>query len=99
MTALRTSAARLAGEASVRALRRLGRGGTALPGLLLQTIDPGWIQEAAGRLTAGSVIITGTNGKTTTARLVAAMESFTEAAAAASNKAVPTRIKNPGMEK
>src|SRR3990172_5386803 len=73
MTALRTSAARLAGEASVRALRRLGRGGTALPGLILQTIDPGWIQEAAGRLTAGSVIITGTNGKTTTARLVAAM--------------------------
>jgi UDP-N-acetylmuramyl tripeptide synthase len=48
---------------------RLG-GGTALPGLVAERIDPAVIQSLAAELGQGSVIVTGTNGKTTTARLL-----------------------------
>jgi lipid II isoglutaminyl synthase (glutamine-hydrolysing) len=48
---------------------RLG-GGTALPGLVAERIDPDVIRELSAQLGEGSVIVTGTNGKTTTARLL-----------------------------
>jgi UDP-N-acetylmuramyl tripeptide synthase len=48
---------------------RLG-GGTALPGLVAERIDPDVIRDLAAELGQGSVIVTGTNGKTTTARLL-----------------------------
>jgi UDP-N-acetylmuramyl tripeptide synthase len=48
---------------------RLG-GGTALPGLIAERIDPDVIRELAAELGQGSVIVTGTNGKTTTARML-----------------------------
>jgi UDP-N-acetylmuramyl tripeptide synthase len=45
-------------------------GGTALPGLVAERIDPGIISGLASGLRQGSVLVTGTNGKTTTARLL-----------------------------
>lgn len=48
---------------------RLG-GGTALPGLVAERIDPEIIRGLAASLGQGSVLVTGTNGKTTTARLL-----------------------------
>ncbi|CAA9527257.1 MAG: proposed amino acid ligase found clustered with an amidotransferase [uncultured Solirubrobacteraceae bacterium] len=60
--------ARLAGRAS----RLAGRGGTSLPGKLLLRLDP----RAIARLRAGlqrSAVISATNGKTTTAAMVAAI--------------------------
>ncbi len=58
----------LAGEAA----RRLGRGGgTALPGLVATRVAPGVTQQLARLPDAGSVLVTGTNGKTTTAHLLA----------------------------
>ena len=60
-------AARAAAELSRRL--RIG-GGTALPGLIAERIDPGIVPELAAKLGRGSVLITGTNGKTTTARLL-----------------------------
>ena len=48
---------------------RLG-GGTALPGLVAERINPSLIRELSAQLSEGSVIVTGTNGKTTTARLL-----------------------------
>src|SRR3990170_573199 len=45
-------------------------GGTALPGLVAERIDPAIVPEMARRLGRGSVLVTGTNGKTTTARLL-----------------------------
>lgn len=48
---------------------RLG-GGTALPGLVAERIDPRIVSGMASRLALGSVLVTGTNGKTTTARLL-----------------------------
>lgn len=53
-------------------VRRSGRGGgTALPGLLIERTDPGLITELAARLDGGVVLVSGTNGKTTTAGLLA----------------------------
>ncbi len=53
---------------------RLGRGaGTALPGLLAERIDPRFVAGLGRPLAGGAVLVTGTNGKTTTARLLAEM--------------------------
>ncbi len=55
-----------------RLSRRLGRGGgTSAPGKVLLRIDPGAIERLAADLPHGAVVISATNGKTTTARLVA----------------------------
>jgi UDP-N-acetylmuramyl tripeptide synthase len=54
--------------------RRAGRGGgTSLPGKLLIKLDPHAIRSLAGRLPQGSVAISATNGKTTTAAMVASI--------------------------
>jgi UDP-N-acetylmuramyl tripeptide synthase len=54
--------------------RRAGRGGgTSLPGKVLMRLDPQAISTLAGRLPRGSVAISATNGKTTTAAMVAAI--------------------------
>lgn len=60
-------AGKLAGIAS-RALRR--GGGTALPGLVSERIEPALVERLAAQSGWGNVLITGTNGKTTTARLL-----------------------------
>lgn len=66
----RTLAAVLAGKLAQRATRRMGRGGTALPGLIAERIDGGLVERLATQL-AAAVLVTGTNGKTTTARMLA----------------------------
>ena len=45
-------------------------GGTTLPGDVARAIDPQILTELTKDLTQGSIVITGTNGKTTTARLI-----------------------------
>jgi UDP-N-acetylmuramyl tripeptide synthase len=59
----------------VRALsRRLGRGGgTTLPGRLLMRADPDALSRMSGGLDEGSVVVSATNGKTTTSAMVAAI--------------------------
>lgn len=53
--------------------RRAGRGdGTALPGLLAERLDPQLARKLAAGLPHGVIIVTGTNGKTTTTKLLAA---------------------------
>lgn len=46
-------------------------GGTTLPGKLLWKLDPGAIDLLAARLPQGSLLLSATNGKTTTAAMVA----------------------------
>ncbi len=58
-----------AGGVVSRALR-LG-GGTSLPGAIALKLDPHLISELANELDKGSIIITATNGKTTTANMTA----------------------------
>jgi lipid II isoglutaminyl synthase (glutamine-hydrolysing) len=54
--------------------RAAGRGGgTSLPGKLLMRLDPQAIRALAARLPQGSVAISATNGKTTTAAMVASV--------------------------
>jgi UDP-N-acetylmuramyl tripeptide synthase len=66
--AFEVAAARLVGRAS----RLAGRGGgTTLPGKLLWKLDPEAIDRLARRLPQGAVLISATNGKTTTAAMVA----------------------------
>ena len=61
--------ARAAGALS----RRSGRGGTSLPGKVLMRLEPDAIAGLAGRLPHGNAVISATNGKTTTAAMVAAI--------------------------
>ncbi len=68
MTAPSLTLARAAGRLS----RRLGRGGgTSLPGKLLLRVRPQALSELGGALPRGVTVISATNGKTTTSRLVA----------------------------
>ena len=65
---LETLAARAAGAVS----RTAGRGGgTTLPGKLLWKADPGAVDALAARLSSGVALVSATNGKTTTAAMVA----------------------------
>jgi UDP-N-acetylmuramyl tripeptide synthase len=54
-------------------LSRLSRrgGGTSLPGLLLLRLEPRAIAELGAQLERGSVVVSATNGKTTTTRMIA----------------------------
>ncbi|MHB1652842.1 MAG: MurT ligase domain-containing protein [Desulfitobacteriaceae bacterium] len=60
-----------AGKLSGAVLRILGRKGTTLPGVVAQYLDPECIRHLNTSFTEGIVIVTGTNGKTTTANLLA----------------------------
>ena len=72
LTGPRATLAIAAGKAAQIASRRLGRGGgTSLPGLIANRIDPGLLARLAARLEAGTIVVAGTNGKTTTARMLA----------------------------
>jgi UDP-N-acetylmuramyl tripeptide synthase len=71
MGLMRRTAAVWAGKATGALSRLSGRGGgTTLPGDVARAIDPDVLRKLSGDLKQGSVVITGTNGKTTTARLV-----------------------------
>ena len=73
MSPLRTSLAAGAARAAGALSRRSGRGGTSLPGKVLLRMDPRAISRLAARLPRGSVVISATNGKTTTAAMTAAI--------------------------
>ena len=88
-TTVRTRAAVLAGKLTRGASRRVGRGGTALPGLVAERIDAGLVARLAAQLDA-VVLVTGTNGKTTTARMLAGiLEAARPGAAGPQAKARP----------
>ncbi|HET9102031.1 MAG TPA: Mur ligase family protein [Solirubrobacteraceae bacterium] len=64
----------LAARAVGQLARRAGRGGgTSLPGKLLTRLEPRAIGRLAGRLSLGTAVISATNGKTTTAAMVASV--------------------------
>jgi UDP-N-acetylmuramyl tripeptide synthase len=67
-----------AGVAAAKAVGTLARaagrgGGTSLPGKVLTRVEPHAIARLASRLEHGSVVISATNGKTTTAAMVASI--------------------------
>ena len=62
-----------AGRLARAATRRLGRGGTTAPGRVLLALEPQAIERLGRRLEAGSVVLSATNGKTTTAGMIASV--------------------------
>lgn len=69
---LRTSLAVAAGKAA-RLASRLRGGGSALPGLVAERIDPAVLAHALSEVTGGIVVVSGTNGKTTTTKMLVAV--------------------------
>ena len=60
-------------RATRTATRLAGKGGTTAAGRVLLRLEPDAIRELARRLDRGSVLISATNGKTTTASMLAAI--------------------------
>ncbi|GAA5158381.1 Mur ligase family protein [Ornithinimicrobium tianjinense] len=68
----RTTAALAAGKVA-RFASRLRGGGSALPGLVTERIDPAVLRHTLGSLPRGVVVVSGTNGKTTTTKMLVAL--------------------------
>jgi lipid II isoglutaminyl synthase (glutamine-hydrolysing) len=67
----RLSAALMAGRAAATLSRRLRRGGgTVIAGHLVPRLAPDALRDVTGLLSNGSIVVSGTNGKTTTTRLL-----------------------------
>lgn len=62
----------LAGKAALRATRLRG-GGSAFPGLVAERLDPGFLAHALRDVRHGVVVVSGTNGKTTTTKMLVAL--------------------------
>jgi UDP-N-acetylmuramyl tripeptide synthase len=58
---------------AVRYAARLRGGGSALPGLFVERISPTFVPDILSQLPHGVVVISGTNGKTTTTKMVVAL--------------------------
>lgn len=63
----------LFGKAVRHAARLRGGGGSALPGLFVEKIDPSFVPNTLNKLPKGVVVISGTNGKTTTTKMVVSL--------------------------
>jgi len=68
----RLTAALAAGKVA-RVVSRFRGGGSALPGLVSETIDPGVLRHTLAAMPRGVVVVTGTNGKTTTTKMLVAV--------------------------
>lgn len=55
----------------LRRIARLRGGGSALPGLFIERLEPKFLKETLAKLPQGVVLVSGTNGKTTTTKIVA----------------------------
>src|ERR1700710_1188027 len=59
------------GKLTLLGLRAAGRRGTALPGLAVEKVFPRFLARRLARLPLGVVVVSGTNGKTTTTKMLA----------------------------
>ena len=58
------------GKAVQKATRLRGNGGSALPGLVIERTNKNFVRQILSKLPYGVVVISGTNGKTTTTKIV-----------------------------
>ena len=73
---LRAGLAVMGGRAAGALSRRLHLGGgTSIAGMVAQRLYPGIVEHLSTQLAHGSVLVTGTNGKTTTSGFIAAILS------------------------
>lgn len=69
---MRDTITTLLGKA-VRWVARLRGGGSALPGLIVERMDRGYLARMLAKLPHGTIVVSGTNGKTTTTKMVVEM--------------------------
>lgn len=68
---MRKTVGTLLGKSVAQAVKLRGKsGGQAMPGLVVETLVPGYLGKMLRQLPEGVIIITGTNGKTTTTKIV-----------------------------
>ena len=67
---IRTTLAVTAGKLARMVLTGAGRGATALPGVVALAVDPQALAALTASLEHGAVCVSGTNGKTTTSRML-----------------------------
>jgi len=70
MNSFRFLLAVIAGKSAYLASRLNGGAGAALPGLVAERVYPGVLEVLSQQCTGGSIVICGTNGKTTTSRIL-----------------------------
>lgn len=70
---LRSRMAVWMGKTLVTATRMAGRGGTTLPGAVARKVAPDLLRTLAAQPREGVVAVTGTNGKTTTAKMLSSI--------------------------
>lgn len=74
LSRIRLALAIVAGKLVGASGRVLGiGGGTSLPGMVARRIDPNVLKTVMGESAAKKIVITGSNGKTTTSRMIAEM--------------------------
>lgn len=61
------------GKLIMKLLRLTGRTGSALPGLVVEKMDANILTQTLGKLPLGVIIVSGTNGKTTTTKILTAL--------------------------
>ncbi|MCL4424451.1 MAG: Mur ligase family protein [Firmicutes bacterium] len=61
------------GKVTILASRLLGKGGSTFPGRVARRIDPDLLRKLAHLPKQGNVMVSGTNGKTTTARMISSI--------------------------
>ena len=66
----RTYAVGALGKGVAGLMRLRGGHGSAFPGLVVERLYPRFLQEVLGGLPLGAVVVSGTNGKTTTTKMV-----------------------------
>lgn len=65
----------LAGKAAARLSRARGCRGTSLPGLVARKIYPGTLKDLSAQVRRDIIVVSGTNGKTTTTNMIAGVLS------------------------
>jgi UDP-N-acetylmuramyl tripeptide synthase len=58
------------GKGVLLLLKALGRKGSALPGLIVEKLYPSYLNKMLGQLPQGVILVVGTNGKTTTTKVI-----------------------------
>lgn len=63
----------LVGKIIMKLMHLMGRTGSALPGLVVERLNPKILPATLGKLPQGVVIVSGTNGKTTTTKIITSL--------------------------
>lgn len=59
------------GKLTLKGLRLMGRTGSALPGRVVEKLSPNFLAVMLAQLPGGVIVVSGTNGKTTTTKIIA----------------------------